>query len=139
MVQSATLIETGATALAQPQPQLPQTYLEALKALVAAEEQRALLETEKAMLEETNHALAEAVDELFNYSSIIRVAKFNDISERNFSWYRLKAVSIQMKVEIKKVPCPRYGEKTLYSHDVWRVAYPDIQLPETTTLVVYAA
>ena len=135
-----TLIETGSTAIAQPgQPQLPQTYLEALKALVAAEEQRELLEAEKALLEETNHALAEAVDELFDYSSIIRIAKFNGISEKSFKWHRLKAASNKLGLEIKKVPCPRFGEKNLYSHDAWRLAYPGVSLPETTTLVVHAA
>ncbi|MFM6253588.1 MAG: hypothetical protein ACKPEQ_31345, partial [Dolichospermum sp.] len=60
----------------------------------------------------------------------------NSISENRFKWHRLRAVSVQLGLEIKKVPCPRFGEKNLYSHDVWRVAYPGIPLPETTTLVV---
>ena len=41
-----------------------------------------------------------------------------------------------MGIEIKKVPDARYMTKNLYSHDVWRVAYPHISLPETTTLVI---
>lgn len=135
-----TLIETGSTAIAQPvQPQLPQTYLEALKALVAAEEQRTLLEAEKALLEKTNLVLAETVDELFDYSSILRVSKFNGVSEKVFSWHRLKAVSEQLGAEIKRVPSPRFEYQNLYSHDVWRVAYPNVRLPETTTLVIHAA
>lgn len=132
-----TLIETGSTAIAQ--PQLPQTYLEALEALVVTEKQRMLLEAEKALLEKANLALAEAVDELFDYSSILRVAKFNGISEKVFSWHRLKAVSEQLGVEIKRVPSPRFEYQNLYSHDVWRVAYPNARLPETTTLVVHSA
>jgi hypothetical protein len=32
----------------------------------------------------------------------------------------------------------KFSEKNLYSHDAWRVAYPGIPLPETTTLVVQA-
>lgn len=132
--------KTGQYAIAQPaQPQLPQTYLEALEALVVTEKQRILLEAEKALLEKTNLALAEAVDELFDYSSILRVAKFNGVSEKVFSWHRLKAVSEQLGAEIKRVPSPRFEYQNLYSHDAWRVAYPNARLPETTTLVVHTA
>ena len=128
--------KTGQYAIAPQTPQLPKTYLEALKALVASEEQKALLEEENKLLEAENHQLAEAVDELFDYSSIIRVAKFNKMSEASFNWHKLKAISQKLGIEIKKVPCPRYESKNLYSHDVWRVAYPGISLPETTTIVV---
>ena len=121
------------------QPQLPQTYLEALKALVASEERLMLAQAEVEVLEEANQALSEAVDELYNYSSIIRIAKFNGISEERFKWHRLKTVSAQLGLEIKKVPCARFGTKNLYSHDAWRVAYPHVNLPETTTLVVKAS
>lgn len=121
------------------QPQLPQTYLEALKALVASEERLMLAQAEVEVLEESNQALSEAVDELFNYSSIIRIAKFNGISEEHFKWHRLKTVSAQLGLEIKRVPCARFGTKNLYSHDAWRVAYPHVNLPETTTLVVKAS
>ena len=121
------------------QPQLPQTYLEALKALVASEERLMLAQAEVEVLEEANQALSEAVDELFNYSSIIRIAKFNGISEEHFKWHRLKTVSAQLGLEIKRVPCARFGTKNLYSHDAWRVAYPHVNLPETTTLVVKAS
>lgn len=115
---------------------LPSDYKEALKALIAEVEAKERLELENAILEQENHQLSEALDELFDYSSIIRIAKFNLVSESSFSWHRLKAVSIQMNLEIKKVPCPRFVTKNLYSHDVWRVAYPTMRLPETTTLVI---
>lgn len=115
---------------------LPSNYKEALKALIAEIESRELLEAEKAILESENRQLSEALDELFDYSSIIRIAKYNLVSESNFSWHRLKVVSIQMNLEIKKVPCQRFVTKNLYSHDVWRVAYPTMRLPETTTLVI---
>lgn len=115
---------------------LPQDYKEALKALIAEIESRELLEAEKAILESENRQLSEALDELFDYSSIVRIAKFNKVSEKIFDWRSLKALSIKMGLEIKKVPCPRFETKSLYSHDVWRVAYPEVKLPETTTLVI---
>lgn len=120
----------------QPQHKLPQTLPEALRALADAVEAKELAEAEKALLEQENHALAEAVDELFDYSSIIRIAKFNKVSEKLFSWRVLKAMSIKLGKEIKKVPDPRFEVKSLYSHDVWRICYPDYRLPETTTLVI---
>lgn len=95
-----------------------------------------MLEAEKVILENENRQLSEALDELFDYSSIVRIAKFNKVSEKNFNWRSLKAVSIQMGLEIKKVPCPRFETRSLYSHDVWRVTYPEVKLPETTTLVI---
>jgi prophage antirepressor-like protein len=117
-------------------PQAPQTYIEALKALVAAEEQKLLLEAKTKILEVENQQLAEAVDELFDYSSIIRIAKFNNVSEKAFDWRKLKAASQVMGLEIKRVPCPRFETKLLYSHDAWRFCYPEMRLPETTTLVI---
>jgi hypothetical protein len=115
---------------------LPQNYKEALKALVAEVEARERLEAEKTLLESENHQLSEALDELFDYSSIIRIAKFNKVHESSFSWRPLKAMSIEMGLEIKKVPDARYETKNIYSHDVWRVVYPNAKLPETTTLVI---
>jgi hypothetical protein len=128
------LLSTGTTAIAR--HKIPQTYAEALLEAAHLAQENERLQQQNILLEHQNECLSEAVDELFNYSSIVRVAKFNDISETRFKWHRLKAVSNQMRVEIKKVPCPRFGEKNLYSHDAWRVAYPGIALPETTTLVV---
>lgn len=115
---------------------LPSDYKEALKALIAEVEAKEQLEAEKALLEAENHQLSEALDELFDYSSIVRIAKFNKIHESKFDWRSLKALSLKMGKEIKKVPDARYETKNLYSHDVWRVAYPDVRLPETTTLVI---
>ena len=115
---------------------LPQTYKEALLALIEEIDAKEKLEAEKQLLEQENEQLAEAVDELFEYSSIIRVAKFNNCSEKAFSWRKLKAASIAMKLEIKRVPCPRFETKLLYSHDAWRYVYPEYKLPETTTVVI---
>jgi hypothetical protein len=127
------LMSTGSTAIAH---QIPKTYSQALLEAAKLAEENERLEAQNTLLEQQNECLSEAVDELFNYSSIVRIAKFNGISETQFKWYRLKAVSVKMGWEIKKVPCPRFVEKNLYSHDAWRVAYPGIDLPETTTLVI---
>jgi len=127
------LMSTGSTAIAH---QIPKTYSQALLEAAKLAEENERLEAQNILLEQQNECLSEAVDELFNYSSIVRIAKFNGISETRFKWYRLKAVSVKMGLEIKKVPCPRFVEKNLYSHDAWRVAYPGIALPETTTLVI---
>ena len=130
-----TIRKTGQYAIAH---QIPKTYSQALLEAAKLAEENERLEAQNILLEQQNEQLSEAVDELFNYSSIVRVAKFNGISETRFKWHRLKTVSNQMGLEIKKVPCPRFVEKNLYSHDAWRVAYPGIALPETTTLVIQA-
>lgn len=114
----------------------PQTYLEALKALVASEEEKERLRLEQEALQEENQQLSEAIDELFDYSSIIRVAKYNQVPETKFSWRVLKKATQKMELEVKKVPCPRFGDKNLYPHNAWRYCYPDVKLPETTTLSI---
>lgn len=118
------------------EPEKPKTALELAKEQVKLLEALELLELQnKALLEETDR-LAEAVDELFDYSSIIRIAKYNNCSEKAFSWRVLKSASEALNLEIKKVPCPRYESKNIYSHDAWRLAYPGYNLPETTTLII---
>lgn len=119
---------------AELQQQKPKTALELEKEQVAILER---LELQQQIIEEQEKDLlrqAEVIDELFDYSSIIRIAKFNNIHESNFTWRMLKAVSIKMNLEIKKVPDPNFVTKNLYHHDAWRFAYPDAKLPDTTTL-----
>lgn len=132
-----TLMETGSTSL------VPQTYAQALLEagrialeLEKVQEELALKALECESLEADNDRQAEIIDEVYNYSSIIRVAKFNNISETNFSWRRLVSASAQMKIEVMKAPCPRFVTKNLYNHDVWRYCYPSVSLPETTTLTI---
>lgn len=115
---------------------VPKSYGEALLEAGRLQLELEKSEAEKALLEEENQLLAEAVDELFEYSSIIRIAKFNDMDEKAFHWRKLKSAVRVMGLEIKRVPCPRFGEKLLYPHDAWRFCYPDVRLPETTTLVI---
>ena len=128
--------KTKLNAIAGSNFQIPRSFSEALILAGKLQQEKELLEVENNLLETQNHELSEVVDELFDYSSIIRVAKFNGVSETLFKWQRLKAVSLQMGIKIKKAPDPRFGTKNLYSHDVWRIAYPDYKLPETTTLVI---
>ena len=108
----------------------PQTYIEALKAHLASVELNERLKLENAQLTKSVEVLEEKVDELYDYSSIIRVAKFNGISEKEFTWQKLKQASGIKGIEIKRVPCPRFGTKNLYSHSAWLLAYPDVTLPE---------
>ncbi len=122
---------------AEPKPQTPQTYIEALRALADAEEekekQRALLERQQMELqlaEEDVQQLSTAVDEVFGYASIIRIAKFNGVSETRFKWRILKAQTLGLGMDVKRVPCPRFETKLLYPYEAWEIAYPDVALPE---------
>lgn len=126
-----TLRKTGTYSIVK-----PKTALELAREQVKLLEQLELLEAEKKLLEQENQHLAETVDELFDYSSIVRIAIYNGVNETIFSWRRLKVASDKLSLEIKKVPCPRFVTKNLYSHDAWRLAYPEYKLPETTTLVI---
>ena len=116
--------------------QKPKTALELAKEQVKLLEQ---LELQQQIIDNQEKDLlrqSEVIDELFDYSSIIRIAKFNNVPETIFKWQTLKAASQKMNLEVKTAPCPRYVTKNLYSHDAWRFCYPSIKLPETTTLVI---
>jgi hypothetical protein len=120
---------------------LPQTYVEALKALVQAEEEKEALALENSLqaaqideLEEDVDRLSELADELFNYSSIIRIAKLNGVNEKVYNWRKLKAASKVKGIEVKQSPCSRFGVKNLYHIDAWKAAYPEAKLPETNGL-----
>jgi hypothetical protein len=112
----------------------PPTQIELMEMWLAQAKEIENLKLINESLEDDNERQAEVIDELFDYSSIIRIAKYNKVSETSFNWRLLKSASNKLGVEIKKVPCPRFVEKNLYSHDAWRLAYPEYKLPETTTL-----
>lgn len=138
--QIRTLMKDGFVAIApteSAQLALPQTYIEALEALLEAEKEKEQLRIQNELLageiddlEADNDRLSELTDELFNYSSIVRIAKFNHVNETAFKWRKLKAASQLLKVEVKRVSCPRFEFKNLYSHQAWAIAYPDAELPE---------
>jgi hypothetical protein len=122
---------------------MPQTFAQALflaaqqqAEIEALEQNKKLLEGEIEVCNEVIQEQAEVVDDLFSYSSIIRIAKFNKCSEKNFNWRRLKSASLAMGIEIRTCPDPNFGKKNLYHHDAWRIAYPEANLPETTTLKI---
>ncbi|HLO51628.1 MAG TPA: hypothetical protein VK211_24655 [Kamptonema sp.] len=131
----------SSSAIAPTSPALPQTYVEALKALVQAEEEKERLALENSLqsaqideLEEDIDRLSEITDELFDYSSIIRIAKLNNVNEKTYNWRKLKAASKIKGVDVKNSPCPRYGVKNLYHRDAWKAAYPGAVLPEVSGL-----
>lgn len=120
----------------------PQTYIEALKALVASEEAKEQLKLQNSILENQVESLtedverqAEIIDELFDYSSIVRIAKFNSVNEKNYNWRKLKATCEVLKLEILQAPDSKFGVRNLYPHEAWRTAYPDTKLPALNTLI----
>lgn len=103
--------------LQKQKPKLPQTYKEALLALVAAEEEK-----EQLLLQVDN--LSTALDTIVEWVSIIKVAQFNKVSEKNFDWHKLKSKSKEMGFAIKKAESPRYGYQNLYHVATFKACYP---------------
>jgi len=135
--QIDTLMTTGTVSIAPTEHQLPATYIEALEALVESEKEKERLRVQNELqaaqiddLEEDVDKYSSLADESFTHSSIVRIAKFNGISETAFKWRVLKAATKVAKLEVKRAPCPRFGEKLLYPHQAWAIAYPKAKLPE---------
>ena len=115
------LIKSMAKAIQnQKPPQLPKTYLEAMRAHVL---QLEMNEEQKVIID----GLEQSLDVSEQWLSILRVSKDRGVSERSFKWQVLKRKSIEMGIEIKKVQCPRFGFKNLYHVAVFKECYP--QLP----------
>ncbi len=114
----------------------PKTALELAKEQVKLLEQIELQAAQIEILEQETERQAEIIDELFDYSSIVRIAKYNGCDEKAFSWRKLKAASNVLGLEVKQAPCPIFGTRNLYSHDAWRFAYPGYRVPETLTLTI---
>ena len=101
----------------QLQKNLPSTYKEALLALIAKEEEK-----ERLALQVEN--LDTVLDSLLEWVSIIKVSRFNKVSEKLFDWHELKRVSIELGYPIKKAESPRYGYQNLYHINVFKRCYP---------------
>lgn len=98
----------------QLKPKVPQTYLEALKELVAVEEEKERLQLE--------------LDRSKDWYSIKRVAALNGVSWKTFDWRKLKQVGEQMGYEVRKIFDANYGEVNTYHREVWEVAYPRYEI-----------
>lgn len=98
----------------QLKPKAPQTYLEALKALVAAEEAKEELQAQ--------------LDVSKDWYSIKRVAEMNGVDWKTFNWRKLKEKSIELGYGIKKIFDANYGEVNTYHRDAWEAAYPDYEI-----------
>jgi hypothetical protein len=75
-------------------------------------------------------ALSEFDNELENYSSIFRIAYLNHVPPTNFFWRKLYETSEAMNRKVKRIPDAKHMFKQLYAHEVWRVVYPEVKLPE---------
>jgi prophage antirepressor-like protein len=98
----------------------PQTYIQALEALLETEREK-----ERLALENDN--LQIELDESKKYYTIKRVAKMNGISWKLFSWRKLKYVSQAMECEVKKVFDANFESVNAYHLDVWRHEYPELR------------
>ena len=95
-------------------PKVPQTYLEALKELVAVEEEKERLQLE--------------LDRSKDWYSIKRVAALNGVSWKAFDWRKLKKVGEQKGYEVRKIFDANYGEVNTYHREVWEAAYPRYEI-----------
>lgn len=95
-------------------PKVPQTYLEALKELVAVEEEKERLQLE--------------LDRSKDWYSIKRVAALNGVSWKIFDWRKLKKVGEQKGYEVRKIFDANYGEVNTYHREVWEAAYPRYEI-----------
>jgi phage regulator Rha-like protein len=104
----------------QQTPTLPKTYKEALQALILAEEVK-----EQQALQIDN--LSTALDTLNDWASILKIAKHNNVSEKQFFWRELKSMSEKMGYVVKKASSPRFGYQNLYNIAVFKACYPQFK------------
>ena len=98
----------------------PRSYIDALKALIAAEE-------EKQQLAQENSELQIELDRDKQYYTVKRVAKLNKINWRTIDWRSLKQASHAMEKTIKKVFDPNLEKVNAYHIDVWQYEYPHLR------------
>jgi len=107
----------------------PQTYIEALQALIESETRKSAALAEVVKL----NAL---IDNEFGWCSILRAATFLGVHESTFKWQVLKRVTLGLGLEVKRVPSPRYAYQNLYPIRAFREAYPDIDFDDLTPELV---
>lgn len=105
--------KTGSYSVTQ---ELPQTYIEALEALLESEKAKQKLLEDKTELEVK-------LDEAKEWFSIKRMEKLN--FPRKFDWRVLKRESHRLRKPIKKVFDQNYGEVNAYHLSVWESLYYD--------------
>lgn len=105
----------------QQQAQLPSSYIDALKALVASEEEKARVEAER-------KTLAIELDQDHEWYSIKRVAAINHVSFKSFDWRRLKEASYALGYGIRKIFDANYIQVNTYHIKAWEAVYPQCEL-----------
>ena len=105
--------KTGSYSVTQ---KAPQTYIEALEALIEAEKAKQKLLEDKTELEVR-------LDEAEEWYSIKRMEKLN--FPHKFDWRELKRESHRLRKPIKKVFDQNYGEVNAYHISVWESLYFD--------------
>lgn len=102
---------------------IPQTYIEALEALIQKEK-------EKEALVKDREALRVELDESKEYYTIKRVAKINGINWKGINWRKLKNTSQAMEREVKRIFDANYGNVNAYHIEVWQFEYPELRYGE---------
>jgi prophage antirepressor-like protein len=101
----------------------PQTYIQALEALIESERGK-----ERLALENAN--LQIELDENKEYYTIKRVASMNEIYWKRLDWQRLKRTSQAMEYEVKRIFDANYGNVNSYHIAVWKREYPELRYSE---------
>jgi len=110
-------------------PKIPQTYISALEALIESEKEK------ERYIEETKK-LNTLLDKEFGYCSILRASIYLGVHETIFKWQALKARTIQLGYEVKKVPSPRFGHMNLYHLTAFKECYPEFDFDDLTPELV---
>lgn len=117
--------------------ELPQTYTEALRALLASKEKEEELLTENlsqateiAELKKNGTRL-DASNKPFksDYFSILQIVEFSGLSGRLFNWQKLNTASKAKRFKVRQQHCSTYGVRNFYHREAWKLAYPDLRLP----------
>lgn len=98
---------------------VPRTYLESLKALVKAEEEKERLALENKQQQFLIEEKAQQLDESKEWYTIKRWAKTRHKNWRSYSWRKLKALSYELGYTVKKIFDANYGEVNIYHRNVF--------------------